>query len=431
MPCPPQALPLLITAGSGHAHAADTMLPRGFFLALGLIYLAALALDRLAERLRLPAAAAILLLGLALHDLTAGFQHIRVEHVSTAERISLALLIFYAGLGTDLRRIRGRVGSGVRLATVGVLITLVCIALLLMAFASPMADGVRLAGGPGLPLAAAWLTASCLTATDSASLEDLLSGLGTPINGQLRRLLQFEAALSTVVTLLCFGFIAGAFQLSGHPGHQALHVEVARSMPIQVVMVLRHLLAGVIAGLVVGAMARPLINRLVRSESQLLLLAISLAFVAYGLGQAIGGGGLLAVFGAGMMLSNGRFRFTRFDQEALHRALHPFNTAAEMTVLLLLGISVSPGDLITVLPLGLLLALALPLARLLGVWMALPGRSCPGQERLVLAAGGQHKPFLAWTGAARQRHPYPQQPRQRQGEGQQQPERQNGDQVAG
>ena len=104
MPCPPLAQPLLITAATAaHAHAADTLLPRGFFLALGLIYLASLALDRLAERLRLPAAAAILLLGLALHDLTAGFQHIRPEQVSTAERISLALLIFYAGLGTDLQ----------------------------------------------------------------------------------------------------------------------------------------------------------------------------------------------------------------------------------------------------------------------------------------------------------------------------------------
>lgn len=389
MPSPPLALQFLVAPGAtAHAHAVDTLLPRGFFLALGLIYLAALALDRLAERLRIPAAAAILLLGLALHDLTAGFQHIRPEQVSTVERISLALLIFYAGLGTDLRRIRGRVGAGLRLATLGVLITLACLGLLLMAVAAPLADGLRFGGGAGLPLAAAWLTASCLTATDSGALEDLLRGLGHSVSGPLSRLLEFEAALSTVVTLLCFGFIAGALQLHPHADHLALHVEVVRSMPTQLLMVLRHLLAGVIAGLVVGALAPRLIDRLVRSESQLLLLAISLAFVAYGLGQAIGGGGLLAVFGAGMMLSNGRFRFTRFDQQALHRALHPFNTAAEITVLLLLGLSVAPADLISVLPLALLLALALPLARLAGVWMALPGRGIEGRERLVLTGCG-------------------------------------------
>lgn len=389
MPWPLLAQPLQVMAmTAAHPHAADTLLPRGFFLGLGLIYLAALALDRLAERLRVPAAAAILLLGLALHDLTAGFQHIRPEQVSTAERISLALLIFYAGLGTDLRRIRSRVGAGLRLATIGVLATLTCMGLLLMALAAPMGDGLRFGGGPGLPLAAAWLTASALTATDSAALEDLLHGLGHSISGRLSRLLQFEAALSTVMTLLCFGFIAGAFQLNLHADHLALHTEVARSMPSQLLMVLRHLMAGVIAGLLVGALAPPLINRLVRSESQLLLLAISLAFVAYGLGQTIGGGGLLAVFAAGMVLSNGRFRYSRFDQDALHRALHPFNTAAEITVLLLLGLSVTPAELITVLPLGLLLALALPLARLVGVWMALPGPSFPVQERLILTGCG-------------------------------------------
>ena len=37
-----------------HAHLEGTLLPRGFFLVLGLIYLAALAVDRLAERLRRP-----------------------------------------------------------------------------------------------------------------------------------------------------------------------------------------------------------------------------------------------------------------------------------------------------------------------------------------------------------------------------------------
>ncbi|MEY3767391.1 MAG: hypothetical protein RLZZ11_461, partial [Cyanobacteriota bacterium] len=45
-----------------HAHLEGTLLPRGFFLGLGLIYLAALAVDRLAAHWRLPGAAAVLLL---------------------------------------------------------------------------------------------------------------------------------------------------------------------------------------------------------------------------------------------------------------------------------------------------------------------------------------------------------------------------------
>ena len=37
-----------------HTHLEGTLLPRGFFLGLGLIYLAALAVDRLAANWRLP-----------------------------------------------------------------------------------------------------------------------------------------------------------------------------------------------------------------------------------------------------------------------------------------------------------------------------------------------------------------------------------------
>lgn len=39
---------LLTTSPDTQAHLAGTLLPRGFFLGMGLIYLAALALDRLA-----------------------------------------------------------------------------------------------------------------------------------------------------------------------------------------------------------------------------------------------------------------------------------------------------------------------------------------------------------------------------------------------
>lgn len=365
---------------AAQAHAAGTLLPRGFFLGLGLIYLAALALDRLAERLRLPAAAAILLLGLALHDLLASWHPISSLQVETVERVSLALLIFYAGLGTDLRRIRGSVAAGLRLGSLGVVVTLVVTGVALLAIATPLADG--------LPPAAAWLCASCLTAIDSAALDDLLGSLRHAVSGRLSHLLQFEAALSTVVSLLGFGFLVGVFQGHGHEGHLDLHVQVVQMMPAQVLTVGRHLLAGLASGVAVGALAPPLINRVVRSESHLLLVAISLAFVAYGVGQLVGGGGLLAVFCTGVWLSNGQYRFTRFDQHGLHRALHPFNTAAECTVLLLLGLTVVPADLITVLPLALVIALVLPLARLAGVWLALPGRAFSAADRLVIAGCG-------------------------------------------
>mgnify|MGYP006273456351 FL=1 len=373
--------PLLIALPLPHAHLEGTLLPRGFFLGLGLIYLAALAVDRLAAHWRLPGAAAVLLLGLLIPTawLTQA-QPLGPLQVETLHRVSLALLIFYAGLKTDLRRIRGMTAAGLRLGCGGVVITVAISALALLLLAPLLADG--------LPPAAAVLAVCCLGATDSGAIEDLLVALGHSIRGQLGHLLQFEVAVSTVVSLLGFGLVAGVLQAHPHGDHQALHALVATRLPDQLVAVGLHLIAGLLAGLIVGAVAPRLIDALVRSEPMLLLVAVALAFVAFGFGQLLGGGGLLAVFVAGVLLSNGRYRIGRFEQQALSRVMHPLNTAAEITVLLLLGLLVNPAALITVLPLGLALAIVVPLARLLAVSLLLPsGRFC-GPDRLVIAGCG-------------------------------------------
>ena len=319
-------------------------------------------MDRLAATWRLPGAAAVLLLGLLIPaELLTQVQPLGPVQVETLHRVSLALLIFYAGLKTDLRRIRGMTAAGLRLGCGGVLITVAITALALLLLAPLVPDG--------LPPAAAVLAVCCLGATDSGAIEDLLGALGDSIRGRLSHLLQFEVAVSTVVTLLVFGLVAGLLQAQPHGDHQALHGLLASRLPEHLGALGLHLLAGLLAGLVVGAVAPRLIDALVRSEPMLLLVAVALAFVAFGFGQLLGGGGLLAVFVAGVLLSNGRYRIGRFEQQALGRVMHPLNTAAEITVLLLLGLLVKPAALNTVLPLGLALAIVLPLARLLAVSM--------------------------------------------------------------
>ncbi len=373
--------PWLIALPLPHTHLQGTLLPRGFFLGLGLIYLAALAVDRLAAHWRLPGAAAVLLLGLVIPtEWLTQAQPLGPLQVETLHRVSLALLIFYAGLKTDLRRIRGMTSAGLRLGCGGVVITVAMTALALLLLA-PLLLG-------GLPPAAAMLAVCCLGATDSGAIEDLLLVLGHPIRGRLSHLLQFEVAVSTVVTLLGFGLVAGVLQVQLHGDHQALNGLLASRLSEQLGAAGLHVIAGLLAGLVVGTVAPRLIDALVRSEPMLLLVAVALAFVAFGFGQLLGGGGLLAVFVAGVLLSNGRYRIGRFEQQALGRVMHPLNTAAEITVLLLLGLLVKPAVLLTVLPLGLALAIVVLLARLLAVSALLPSARFPWPDRLVVAGCG-------------------------------------------
>jgi cell volume regulation protein A len=373
--------PLLIASSQPHAELEGTLLPRGFFLGLGLIYMAALAVDRLAANWRLPGAAAVLLLGLAIPTewLTQG-QSLLPVHVETVHRVSLALLIFYAGLKTNLRRIRGMTAAGLRLGIGGVVIT-VAITTLAFLLLSPLLSN-------GLPPAAAVLAVCCLGATDSGAIEDLLVALGHSIRGRLGHLLQFEGAVSTVVTLLGFGLVAGVLQNRPHSHHLALHGLFVNDLPDQLRAVGLHVIAGLLAGLIVGAIAPLLIDALVRSEPMLLVVAVALAFVAFGFGQILSGGGLLAVFVAGVVLSNGHQQIGRFEQQALGRVMHPLNTAAEITVMLLLGLLVKPAAVITVLPLGLALAVVVPLTRLLAVSVLLPSDRFIGPDRLFVAGCG-------------------------------------------
>lgn len=375
------AHPLLLLASSDQVHLAGTLLPRGFFLGLGLIYLLALLLDRLAEHLRLPAAVAILLLGLAIpYGVITQVQPLGALQLETIHRVSLALLIFYAGLNTDLRRIQGFKRACLLLGTVGVVITFVLTGVVMI----PLA----LAFGPILPLSTVVLAVCCLGATDSGALENLLVALRHRVSTRLVHVLEFEAALSTLTALLTFGFASGMLQAHAHHQHQMLHSALASGWLEQTSAVALHLIAGMAAGLVVGGLAPRLIDKLVRSDQQLLLVTVALAFLTYGFGQILGGGGLVAVFVAGVLISNGHYQISRFEQQSLARVMHPFNTAAEITVLLMLGLLVKPAAIIPVLPIALTLALVVPLARMAGVWVVLPAQTFTVRDRLIVAGCG-------------------------------------------
>jgi NhaP-type Na+/H+ or K+/H+ antiporter len=131
--------------------------------------------------------------------------------------------------------------------------------------------------------------------------------------------------------------------------------------------------------------------RLIRADRQLLLLAIGFTFVAYGLGQQLGGGGLIAVFIAGVWIANSAAGPQRSPAQAGQQVLHPFNTAAELTLLLLLGMLIEPQALVEVRPAALLITAILTLARLLGVPLLLSmGSALPLKDRrLVAAPSGQ------------------------------------------
>jgi cell volume regulation protein A len=343
----------------GVAHSPGTILPRGFFLFLGLLYLLALAADRWATRLGVPAALTVLVVGMLVNFNDGDFLALDHAQVETLHVMSLALLLFYAGLKTDLRRIRGHLSFALLLSTVGVVVSLFSLGSWLVWLASPGGDLLALGWQQRMPWGAGLLTAACLMATDGSATEDLLQPLRRWLPSDVSDVLQFEAALTNLAAILCFGFISALFQAQAHGGHGNLHAGYGLGVFQELLNVLKHMFAGVLAGILVGLGASVLIDRLLREHSQLLVLAISVAFVSYGLGNTFGGGGIVAVFVCGLVMSNWHYRDSWVNHEALQKVLLPFNTLAEYTILLLLAFLVHPEQMVGILPLGLATGLIL------------------------------------------------------------------------
>ena len=177
-----------------------------------------------------------------------------------------------------------------------------------------------------------------------------------------------------------------AFQ---HGGQGDFRLGAVQELPSSLLQLVGHLLAGLAAGLLVGLMASRLIPLLVTHSEHLLILAVSVAFVAYAMGNVLGGGALISVYTAGLVLANRPQARGPFGHEGLRHVLLPFNTTAEFTMLLLLGLLVHPGVMVQMLPLGIVVGLLLDLVVRPLVVLGLGGAP-RGQrlEQLLISAGG-------------------------------------------
>ena len=177
---------------------------------MGGLFLATLAISRFSIRLGLPAILGVLLFGLMINPSTPLFSHETIEWLHT---LSLSMLLFYAGLSTEIRSIRGFLEYGVVLAIGGVLISSFLLGLIVWFVSSPAADGIEL-GFNQIPFAVAMLIAACLGSTDAGATTSVLSGLAKPLPKRLQSLLEFESSVNDPAAILVLGAVVGLCTVS-------------------------------------------------------------------------------------------------------------------------------------------------------------------------------------------------------------------------
>jgi cell volume regulation protein A len=103
------------------------------------------------------------------------------------------------------------------------------------------------------------------------------------------------------------------------------------------------------------------INRFVIDKEQLLVVAMSIAFMDYGTTHFLGGSGFVAVYVTGVFMANLHYQDQQINHQSIQEVLLPFNTMTEISIFLLFGLLVNPADLLPSLPAGLATAAVLML----------------------------------------------------------------------
>lgn len=341
----------LKAAVAGHTSASGLPSLPLMAVLVGALFLGTLAISRFSLKIGVPTVLGVLLLGLCINTNLTLFSNDTIEWLHT---ISLSMLLFYAGLRSELRSIRGFLEYGVVLAVGGVVISSLLLGLIVWFVSSPTAGGLEL-GFKQMPLAAALMVAACLGSTDAGATIGVLGSLTRRLPERLQALLEFESSVNDPAAILFLSVVVGLFTVGHAPGSgEHLLIEQMR-------LFLQQIGSGLVVGVILGYLARFSLEHLVNRTEELLILGVAIALLSYGVAELLEGSGFIAAYATGMFMSNHVYRNSRVTPEALLQALLPFNTMTEIVVFLIFGLAMHPRQMLDSLPEGIVIALGMML----------------------------------------------------------------------
>jgi cell volume regulation protein A len=249
----------------------------------------------------------------------------------TIGSIALAIILFDGGLRTDFGNFRRAAWPALLLATVGVAVTAAL-------------TGVAAKLFLGLGWIESMLIGSIVGSTDAAAVFFLLHLHGLDIKPRVSSLLEIESAINDPMAIF---LTVGCVELlltgsSGEPWHLAIDFTV-------------QIIGGAVLGVGAGFLLVGLINRLELAAGLYPVLAMAFALFTFGLAQVIGTSGFMAVYFAGLVVGNRRHRATQLI-DRFHDGLA---WLAQMVMFVMLGLLVTPSDLLPILIPAVLIALFL------------------------------------------------------------------------
>jgi potassium/hydrogen antiporter len=295
------------------------------------LFLLSVLSTTLTPRLGIPVL--LLYLGFGMLAGENGLLGIRFEDVDLAYLIgsaALAIILFDGGLRTDPSAFRVALAPAMALATAGVVLTAAVVA------------GIAV-----LVLDLGWLEALLLGAiigsTDAAAVFSLLHGRGMVLKERVGATLEIESGVNDPMAVFLTLVLVEAVVKDEIPGWDA-GVSFVWQMG-----------GGAAIGLLVGALLAAMVTRVVLSPALYPLFVLSGALFAFGVASVLETSGFLAVYLAGLVfarrVSRGLYNIQRFVDGAAW--------LSQISMFLMLGLLVTPANLMPYALSATLIALAL------------------------------------------------------------------------
>ena len=331
-------------------------------LVVGAAIIAAVLLNRISERIRIPAPAIFLVAAAVASAVLPALGELLVTTVQRIVSVALAVILFDGGMHIGWQRFRAAAGPVVWVGVAGTFVTAAALAILAHVLF-------------GLDWRAALLVGTALAPTDPAVVFSVLGR--REVAGRSGTILEGEAGandpvgIALLASLLAAGPALGLDAIDGIAGEFLLQLTV---------------------GAVVGVAGGGLLVRFMRrvplpSEGLYPLRVLAGALVLYGVATVAHGSGFLAVFIAGILAGDERAPY-KGEIERFHSALA---SLAEIVAFLVLGLTVGLHTLPDAgglwIGLGLAVLLALVVRPLLVGLLLLPVRLAWGERLFVLWAG--------------------------------------------
>ncbi len=332
----------------------------------GLLLCAAIFASFLSRRIGAPLLVTFLVVGILFGEDGPGgivFNDVALSYLACS--FALAIILFDGGIHTPMKNFRQALRPAVILASIGVLVTASIVALSMWVFL-------------GTDPLYALLLGSLVASTDAAAVFLLLRQQGIKLKPEVANTLEVESGVNDPMAIfLALTFtgliLAGGFGVvSGDPW----------SVPAGFV---QQFGIGALLGIAGGRLLTFTYDRVALELGLNPIFALASGLLIFGATNILGGSGFLAVYLAGLILGNHAYR----AKQVVKQFMDGIAWLAQLAMLLILGLLVTPTELVSDVPEALLISFILIfVARPAAVFISLAFEKFSWREKL----------FMSWVG---------------------------------